>query len=113
MSTKVVKGNTNVFRDLDHKDPEEAFAKAEMARRISQAIQKHGLTQSQAARLLGTDQAKISALVRGKLAGFSTDRLIRYLTALGVDVQIVLPTRTRTKSSGKLSVLNHKTGTRS
>ena len=40
--------------------------------------------------LLGIDQPKISALMRGKLDGFSIDRLLRFLNALGRDIEIVV-----------------------
>ena len=52
-----------------------------------------GLTQAAAAKVLGIDQPKVSALLRGKLTGFSTERLIKFLNALGRDVQIVVNDR--------------------
>ena len=39
------------------------------------------------------DQPKISALKRGRLAGFSLDRLVRFLVFLGSDVKIVVKPR--------------------
>lgn len=51
-------------------------------------IRERGLTQPEAAKLLGTTQPKISELVRGRLAGFSMERLFRYLNALGMSVRI-------------------------
>jgi predicted XRE-type DNA-binding protein len=51
------------------------------------------LTQAQAAQRLGLDQPKVSALVRGRLEGFSTDRLMRFLVLLGRDVHIVIRRR--------------------
>lgn len=80
----------NVFSDLKIPDAEEALAKAELARQISIVIEKKGLSQTQAAKLLDIDQPKISALLRGRLQGFSTDRLIRFLNALGREVEIVV-----------------------
>ena len=80
----------NVFADLGVPKPEEAWAKAELARKIGRLIVERKLTQSQAASLLGIDQPKISALLRGRLQGFSSDRLFRFLNALGSDVEIVV-----------------------
>ena len=57
----------NVFADLGLADPEEALAKAELARQIGALLAERGLTQAQAAALLGVDQPKVSALVRGRL----------------------------------------------
>jgi predicted XRE-type DNA-binding protein len=84
----------NVFADLGLKDPEELLAKAELVQRIADVIAERKLTQARAAKLLGVDQPKVSALLRGKLDGFSIDRLFRFLNALGRDVEIsVRPAR--------------------
>jgi predicted XRE-type DNA-binding protein len=80
----------NVFADLAHENPEEMLAKAELVQRIGDIIVERKLTQTKAASLLGIDQPKISALMRGKLDGFSIDRLFRFLNALGRDVEIVI-----------------------
>jgi predicted XRE-type DNA-binding protein len=64
------------------------------------------LTQAQAAKILGVDQPKISALLRGRLAAFSTERLMKFLTALGSDVQIVIRERPRAKGPGHLQVVS-------
>jgi len=80
----------NVFADLALKNPEEMLAKAQLAQRICDIVAERKLTQTKAASLLGIDQPKISALMRGKLDGFSTDRLFRFLNALGRDVEIVI-----------------------
>ena len=82
----------NVFADLGLKNPEELLAKAQLVQRISDIISERKLTQARAAKLLGIDQPKVSALLRGKLEGFSTDRLFRFLNALGRDVEIVIRT---------------------
>jgi predicted XRE-type DNA-binding protein len=84
----------NVFADLGMKEPATKLAKAELARRIGDLLAERGLTQSRAAEVLGIDQPKVSALLRGKLEGFSVDRLFRLLNALGSDVEIAIrPTR--------------------
>lgn len=80
----------NVFADLGFAHADEELAKADLALRISQLIAGRKLTQKKAAALLGIDQPKVSALLRGKLAGFSTERLLRFLNTLGQDVDIVV-----------------------
>jgi predicted XRE-type DNA-binding protein len=75
----------NVFADLGLPNPEEALAKAELAQKIIVLIRKRGLTQIQAAKVLGVDQPKVSALTRGQLSGFSLERLMRFLLRLGQD----------------------------
>lgn len=80
----------NVFADLGLGNPAEALAKAQLAHRICEVIADKGLNQSKAAMLMGLDQPKISALMRGKLRGFSTERLFRCLNELGQEVEITV-----------------------
>jgi predicted XRE-type DNA-binding protein len=80
----------NVFADLALPNPEELLAKANLVQRIIDIIAERKLTQARAATLLGIDQPKVSALMRGKLDGFSSDRLFRFLNALGQNVEIVI-----------------------
>jgi predicted XRE-type DNA-binding protein len=92
--TEVEASSGNVFADLGVPHPEECLAKAKLVQRIADAIAERRLTQAQAAGILGVDQPKVSALVRGKFEGFSIDRLLRFLNALGRDVEIIVgPTR--------------------
>jgi predicted XRE-type DNA-binding protein len=90
MTTKhhVRAGSGNVFADLKITDADEYLAKAKLAARIFQIIKGRRLTQAAAGKLLGINQPKVSALLNGRLDGFSTDRLFRFLTALGCDVRI-------------------------
>jgi len=58
-------GGKNIFEDLKLADAEELNVKAQMAYRICELIQKRKRTQQEAASLLGTDQPRVSALLRG------------------------------------------------
>lgn len=89
----------NVFADIGLAEPEEALAKAELARQVAAIIAKRKLTQVEAAQLLDIDQPKVSALLRGRLSGFSTDRLFRFLLALGRDVNIVIKPARRLRAA--------------
>ena len=106
MTTKkdYVVGSGNVFADLKYARPEEASAKAELAHKITKIIQRRRLTQADAADLLEVDQPKVSALKRGKLSGFSLDRLVRFLVLLGSDVEIVVKEQPRTRRRARLLV---------
>jgi len=95
----------NVFEDLDVPNSADVLAKADIAAQIAMIIEHRNLTQIQAAKLMDVDQATVSNLVRGKLRGFTTDRLIRFLNALGLDVDIVIHGEERAPKTGKLSVL--------
>jgi predicted XRE-type DNA-binding protein len=95
----------NVFADLGLANPDELLVKAELARKISEIITKQHMTQAEAAKLLGIDQPKISALMRGKLSGFSTERLFRFLNALGRDVEIMVKVKPKFHSSAQTRVV--------
>lgn len=83
-------GSGNVFADLGLSDPEERLAKADLASKIASVIKARGLTQAQAGDIVGLPQPKVSALMRGRLDEFSTDRLFRILNKIGVSVSMVL-----------------------
>jgi predicted XRE-type DNA-binding protein len=103
---KVQQSSGNVFSDLELPNPEEMLTKAELARQISQIITKRHLTQIEAAELLGIDQPKVSALIRGKLSGFSTERLFRFLNALGRDVEIVVKRKPKSRKEARITVVH-------
>jgi len=86
----VTAGSGNVFADLGFAEPEEELTKAQLASHIRRIVKRRRLTQVRAAALMGIDQPKVSALLNGRLANFSSGRLMRFLTALGQDVDIVV-----------------------
>jgi len=100
---EITVGRGNVYEDLGYDHPEEMQVKAEIVYRIVHIIEERGLTQEQAAALMGLDQPKVSALLRGRFRGYSLDRLFRLLLALDNDVSIVI--EPKSKERGHLSVL--------
>ena len=101
---EVEKSSGNVYKDLGFVDASTELAKAEPARRISEVIEERGLTQAEAAKALGVDQPKVSALVRGRLGGFSTERLFKFLNALDREVEIVIrPVRRKHSATVRVS----------
>lgn len=101
----VTESSGNVFTDLGVADAAEALAKAELAHAISTILAKRRLTQAQAAQILGIDQPKVSSLLRGRLAGFSLERLLRFLLAMDRDVEIVIKPKPRTRPAGRVNVV--------
>jgi predicted XRE-type DNA-binding protein len=97
-------GSGNIYADLGFDEPELEQAKAKLARRIAAIIEERRLTQVRAAEILGIDQPKVSALLRGRLGGFSTDRLLRFLTRLGQDVEITVQPKAGTRAVGRIAV---------
>jgi predicted XRE-type DNA-binding protein len=102
---EVEKSQGNVFADLGLPEAEDRLVKAALARKTSEIITKQHLSQVEAAELLGIDQPKISALVRGRLTRFSLDRLMHFLNILGRDVQIVVKARPRARQRGTVVVV--------
>jgi predicted XRE-type DNA-binding protein len=101
----IEEGSGNVFADLGLPNAEERLAKAGLALKIMEAIRARHLTQTSAAKLLDIDQPKVSRLLRGQLAGFSTDRLMHFLTLLGRDVEIVVKPCANPRRQGHLRVV--------
>ena len=79
----------NVFEDLGFDEPEEELAKAKLTIQIRDIINEKKMTQTDAGRKLGISQTEVSNLVRGNVGRFTLDRILRYLTVLGMDVEIV------------------------
>ena len=94
----------NVFADLGYPEPDEALAKAKLAYVISTIILERGWSQTQAAEALGVDQPKISALLNGRLRGFSTERLLRFLNALDQDVEIAVRPKRKERHRATIEV---------
>jgi predicted XRE-type DNA-binding protein len=81
------------------------LTKAQLASHIRQVIKRQRLTQAAAASAMGIDQPKVSALLNGRLANFSSERLMRLLTALGQDVEITVKAKPRNRAHGRIRVL--------
>lgn len=101
----VYAGSRNVYADLGYPDADEMLVKAQLVSKIAEIIQRRGLTQVQAAKLLGLTQPKVSALLRGQFRGFSERKLIDCLTGLGRDVQIVIKDAPQRRAGGKLTIV--------
>jgi predicted XRE-type DNA-binding protein len=98
----IIASGGNVFEDLGVAEPETALAKADLAIAIASIVAQRGWTQEEAAAALGIDQPKISALMNGRLAGFSFERLMRFLNRLDYDVRLTVTQAT--EATGHTSV---------
>jgi predicted XRE-type DNA-binding protein len=106
--TQVEWGSGNVFADLGLPDAGELQHKARLGVLIHQSIREQGLSQIEAARVLGVNQPKISALMNGKMDGFSLERLLLFLSALGHDVKLTISDRTTSHKAGRLLIATAK-----
>lgn len=80
----------NVFSDIGLLNAEEHLVKAKLVWKIDLLLRGRGLKQAQAAALFGVRQPDVSKMLRGDFRQFSVERLMRFLVALGQDVEIVV-----------------------
>jgi predicted XRE-type DNA-binding protein len=106
----VTESTGNVFADMGLPEAEEELTKAQLASHIRQVIKRQRLTQVAAAALMGIDQPKVSALLNGRLANFSSERLMRLLTALGQDLDITVRAKPRNRLQGRIRVVGDTHG---
>jgi len=94
------KSSGNVFADLGFPNSEQELVKAKLTVEIYRLLKERGLTQADAAKLLGTTQAQVSTLMRCRPVSVSVGRLMEFLTILGHDVELtVKPTANHIKKS--------------
>jgi predicted XRE-type DNA-binding protein len=87
---QVVRSSGNVFADMGLPDAAELDTKVRLGAALNRIVERQQLTQAQVATALGINQPKVSALLHYKLEGFSVERLMHFLIALGQDVEIVV-----------------------
>lgn len=100
---RIKRSSGNVFADLGRPDADLHLLKAELVNRIDQIIRRRRLTQARAAELLGISQPDVSRLLRGNFRDYSMERLLRLLTDLGQDVEIVIR-KPHAGRQGRLSI---------
>lgn len=94
-----------MFADLGYPDATERQAKLRLAYALNQVLDRRGMRQAAAAKVLGLSQPKVSALRNYKLAGFSVERLMTLLTAVDQDVEIVIRQKPRSRRAGRISIV--------
>lgn len=86
---EITKSSGNVFEDMDFPDAQEALAKSKLAMMIYFIIESQEISPTKTAEIMGTEQTcRVSDIIRGKLSDFTIDRLLKFLLALGQDIQI-------------------------
>jgi predicted XRE-type DNA-binding protein len=99
----------NIFADLGFPNSAQELVKAKLTVQIFQILRDRKLTQTEAARLLGTTQAQVSALMRCRPVSVSVGKLMQFLTILGQDVEVVVKLAA-TQGTGQMSVMVHQLG---
>lgn len=78
----------NVFADAGLPNPDECLAQSELLYYIMTEIKRRGLSQDQAASLLGIPRSRVNLILRGRLSDFSLDDLLHIVKKLGIQVTI-------------------------
>lgn len=102
--SKVEASSGNVFADINLPNAEEHLVKASLVSRVDALIRARKLTQVAAGRLLGVGQPDLSKILNGHFQDVSVARLLRFLTELDQDVEIVLKPKRKSAKIGKVSV---------
>lgn len=94
----------NVFAMMGLPNADEHLIKAQLVFRIDTIMKSRKMRQTEAAELFGVRQPDISKMLRGEFRQFSVERLMRFLVALGNDVEIVVKPHTEMNSKPFLRV---------
>ncbi len=105
MTIEHEKGSGNVFADIGLPDAADHLVKARLVFKIDALMQERGLKQNEAAKLLGVKQPDISKMLHGDFRQFSVERLMRFLVALGQDVEIVVKPHRSSETAAELQVV--------
>ena len=99
----VERGSGNVFADLDLPEADVRLLKAELVSRLDVIVRQRSMMQHDAARALGLSESEVSRLLRGDFDEYSLERLLRLLTRLGRDIDIVIRSP-RSDEGGRLRI---------
>jgi predicted XRE-type DNA-binding protein len=109
---KVEAGSGDVLVDLGFPDADERRLRVQLAMRLNELVAARRLTQAGAAKLFGIPQPHISELKHYKLSRFSSERLLRFVTLLDRDVEIIIRPKAKSHAAGVVSVSIAKTVSR-
>ena len=101
MHEEITQSSGNIFADLGFPYPEEELAKSQLAYRLATIIENRNLSLQETAHLLGISAKDVSLVITGQFGEFTIDRLMRFLIALGEDVEITVRS---TQSNAQLHV---------
>jgi predicted XRE-type DNA-binding protein len=90
MSEYITEMGDNIFEDLGFPKPEAENLRIRslLMGAIRDLIARERLTQTQAARIFGVTQPRVSDLVRGRIERFSIDGLVNMLAVAGRAVRV-------------------------
>ncbi len=98
------RGTANVFADLGYADADTHLLKAELVARVQDIVKDRKLSQTAVAEMVGVSQPDISRMLKGRYREISVERIIRMLTKLGCDVDIVVKPGGRKKAFSAIRI---------
>jgi predicted XRE-type DNA-binding protein len=96
----------NVFSDIGFEDAEERSFKALLAMQISTILAEKDLNQTDAAKLLGITQPKVSKIKHGKLDAFSVEKLLRFLVKLNRNIEIRITDNAKSNTPSHIKLVS-------
>jgi predicted XRE-type DNA-binding protein len=96
--TAIRRGTKNIFADLGFPDAETHLLKAQLMSRVQDTMQERKLTQTAAARITRVSQPDLSRMLKGHFRDVSVERIMRMLTSLGCEVDIVIKAQGRKRA---------------
>ena len=106
MTTKKIEvheSSGNIFADLGLPDAENHFLKAQIVAELYRLSNEERLTQAKAGERMGITQPEVSRLFKGRFREYSVDRLMAFLTAFDLDIEIVVRPRAQRKGRGHIT----------
>lgn len=102
--TTIRRGSANVFADLGFPNADTHLLKAQLMSRVQDTLQDRKLTQTEAARVTGISQPDLSRMLKGQFRDVSVERIMRILTKLGCEVDIVVKPQGRRRPFATIHV---------
>ncbi len=88
--TSIRRGTRNVFADLGFPDAETLCSRGGLTGRVEDILEERRLTQTEAAKITGVSQPDLSRMLKGRFRDVSVERIMRMLTKLGCEVDILV-----------------------
>jgi predicted XRE-type DNA-binding protein len=89
-SETIEMGTGNLFADLGYADADAHLFKAQLVTHMKDVMTKRSMTQAAGAKASGVSQPDISRILKGHLRDVSVERIMRMLTRLGLEVDVIV-----------------------
>ncbi len=88
--TEIIESSGNIYQDLGLPNAEIGHMKAKLAGEIIGILDRRKLTAVKASKLVGVDKSEISRIRNVELKRFTIDKLVKILSCLGRDVDVLI-----------------------